>query len=366
MPLGLVRWEDHAVGVESAVDGEHLGTDPPEDLGAGQRGPPVRVVHDQLRRSPADAFDVHGVDQAPDVVLAGPCREPELADVVMERPAEVVPVVRAFQPTLHRRVDLDPSLVEERDLDRGRIVGRRPDGEAADGPGRTGVEPGQLVWNQLEVVALERAGVDPGYHRPLDDPGGPCGVAARHHGGALRQHALVRQGEAEGHLGGQVHAEQPAHPALAEQPPRPSALPHDRLRDDGSGIDRLEGINLYSRVDHRALADVALVGDHHAFLQAAPRLHVRVAAKHAAAQRGGAAHVGIVVDDGAVDERSLLNAYAPSQHAVLTDPRPDLDPGVLTDEGGADDLGVGVDLGPLPQPDPPLELEPLYVDVDLP
>src|SRR5437764_11442414 len=44
-----------------------------------------------------------------------------------------------------------------------------------------------LFRSQLQVVAVEPPGVDPGHHGPLHDAGGPRGVAAHHHRGALGQ-----------------------------------------------------------------------------------------------------------------------------------------------------------------------------------
>ena len=214
------------------------------------------------------------VKQSSRVEVAAPGRKVQLPEVVGERPPEVVAIVGPLQLALGPRPDLHAALVEELDLHRGGVEWRGSDGEAPVRSGRADVEPGDRCWDQLQVVAVDAARVDPGDHGPLEDAGCACGVAAPGQRGSPRLQGGVGQGQTQGHLGGDVQVEKPGHPALPEQAPGPSGLPNDRLRHDGAGLHRLEGIYLDLRLKDGALSDVALVRDDHAFFQAGSELHV--------------------------------------------------------------------------------------------
>ena len=282
-----------------------------------------------------------------------------------EGPAEVLPVVGPLELALGPRPYVDPPVVEELDLHRRRIQRGAADGKPSDGPGRAGVETGHRGRDQLDVVAVHAGPVDAGHHGPLHDPGGPRHVAATHHRRSLGQHAGVRGGQAEGRLGREVHVEQARDPAVPEQPAGSPRLPDDRLGDDGTGIDRLVGVDLDLRVQDCAFADVAFVGHHDALLHPGSELDVRVLADDAASKRGGRPHVHVVVNDASVKERTVPNDVSPAQDGVGPEDDPSLDPGVLPDVGGTLHLRVRVDLSPLAQPHPVADLETFHLHLYL-
>ena len=95
------------------------------------------------------------------------------------------------------------------------------------------------------------------------------------------------------------------------------------------------------------LADEALVAQHDALVAA------HAAAKVAGPPDGGApqahalAEVGVVVDDDALEVGVGPHPDVRAEHRVGPEAHARLDPAVLTDHGGAHDLGLGVDLGAL-------------------
>ena len=179
------------------------------------------------------------------------------------------------------------------------------------------------------------------------------------------------EGRAEGgghpqdHLGGQVDVADAGDAGFVEQRAGAPALPDDRLGDDRSGFDRLIGIYLYIRLKDGVVADVGVVAHDHPVLDPATLLDVGAAPDHAAAQAGPGPDVGVVVDDRPVQEGVALHDHARADHGVLAQAGARLDLGEVADEHGGGQDGVGVDLGPLPQPDPGPDLEPAQVDLDL-
>ena len=100
------------------------------------------VVEHQFEAGRPGRRQVDRVDQCLGVVLEGPRREPDVADLPGQHPAEVLTVVQALDLALGRLVDVDPVLVEEAQHDRLGVMGVEPDRH----PGRAGrrchLEPG--------------------------------------------------------------------------------------------------------------------------------------------------------------------------------------------------------------------------------
>ena len=61
----------------------------------------------------------------------------------------------------------------------------------------------------------------------------------------------------------------------------------------------------------------------------------------------------------------LSHPHVGAEHDVLAEPGPGLDAAVLGDDRRSLDPGIGVDLGPLPEPHTVLELEPVDLDMDV-
>src|SRR5205823_12040603 len=120
--------------------------------------------------------------------------------------------------------------------------------------------------------------------------------------------------------------------AFPEQVPAPPRLPDDALRDHRAGFDGLERIDLDLRVEQSSFADMALVTHDRALADPRAVLHVGVLADHAATKRGRGPDVGVVEDDGAVQERAGLHHDVRADHGVAAELRPTLDPRVRTDE----------------------------------
>ena len=289
--------------VQLGMDEQGLGAHPAQHQRTGEGRSPVREVHHELRVTTGERATVDELEQSLDVVLLGPGREVELADVVMEGPAEILAVIGPLQLALGAGAHVHPPLVEELDLHGRRVAGGRTDREAPGCPGGPGVEPGDRRRDQLHVVAVHGGPVDAGHHGPLHDPRRTSHVATGDHGRSLGHHAGVGRGQPKGALGGQVHVEQAGDATLPEQASRPAGLPDDRLGDDCAGVHRLVWVYLDLRVEHGSFADVAFVRHHHAFLDPRPELHVGVLAHHAASERDRGSHVHVVVHDAAMEER---------------------------------------------------------------
>ena len=145
-----------------------------------------------------------------------------------------------------------------------------------------------------------------------------------------------------------------------------AALPHDRRRDHRTGLDRLERIHLHVGVDHRVLADEALVADDGALVDAHVRTKVGVASDHAAPQVGALAHVHVVVQHRTFDERVGLHDHVGAEHRVGTQVHAGLDAAAVADHDRIVDAGLGTDLDVGADPAPLAELEAVDLHVDAP
>ncbi len=337
-----------------------------EDLGPGHRGRPVARSR---RRAwgPCALMSAASTESrtAPDVELPAAGRERELADVELEGAPQVVPVVGPLEPALGRRVEVEAALVEELDLHRGGVRGRGTHREAAQRAGGPRVEARDGDGHQLEVVAVDPGRVGAGHHGPLHDAGRPRRVPAGGDDRPLGQETSVGNGQAKGHLGSDVDVHDAGDPPLAEEVPGAPRLPDDRLGDDRTGVDHLEGVDLHVRVDERPLAHVALVGDDDAFLEPRTCLDVGVLAEHAA------------------PKARVRPRYAPSWTMLRCRVAPELtmtlrpstvwsqylgaglDPAVLPDVGRTHNVSIRAELGAGAEPDAVAHLEAFDLDLHL-
>jgi hypothetical protein len=152
----------------------------------------------------------------------------------------------------------------------------------------------------------------------------------------------------------------------AEQVSGSARLPHDRGVDDGVGLDRLERVHLHVLVDDGVLADEALVTEDDTLL--APRALAQIAAPtdDRAPEADAGVEVGVVVDDRPLEVGLGADHHVAPEDRVLPDVGAGLDLAVVTDHGGADDLGRRIDLRALAEPHAVAHLEALDADLDLP
>ena len=251
------------------------------------------------------------------------------------------------------------------DLHRSAVRGSRANGEAAQRSRRTGVEARHGDGDELQVVAVHPRRIGPGDHCPFHDSGGPGSVATGRHHRPFRQQSAVGNGQSQRHLGCDVDVHHPSHASLAKEVPGASGLPDDGFGHDRSGVDDLEGVDLYVSVQQRTLAHVALVRHHHAFLEPSTRLHIRVLSQHATSQAGVPAQIRAVMDHASLDHGARVNHHAAPEHAVIENLRPRLDPAVLADERRPDQVRVRAHLRAVSEPDAVTDLKALYLHLHL-
>ena len=100
------------------------------------------------------------------------------------------------------------------------------------------------------------------------------------------------------------------------------------------------------------LADEAVVAQNDALFAPGPLTQVGGTPDDAPAQPHPVADIGVVVHDRPLNEGVATHDDVRAQHRVLSELSAGLHPAVVADDGRPVDLGLGVDLGPLPQPDP--------------
>ena len=127
---GLAVEGEHAGGVGVGVDHQHLGLELGQQIGHDEAGGPERVVEDQLEVGRPGVGQVDRVDQGRRVVLQRPGREPDVADLPGQHPAEVLAVVEPLDLALGGLVDVDALLVEEPEHHGLGVVGSQPHGDA--------------------------------------------------------------------------------------------------------------------------------------------------------------------------------------------------------------------------------------------
>ena len=142
----------------------------------------------------------------------------------------------------------------------------------------------------------------------------------------------------------------PGHAVAAEQAAGAAALPHDRGVDDRARLDGLEREDLHARAEHGVLADEALVAEDDALLAAHVGAEVAGPADGGPPEAHARAEVGVVVDDDPLEVGAGAHPDVVAEHRVLAEAGPGLDAARVADDRRAFDLGLGVDLGALPQP----------------
>ena len=175
------------VGVHRQDVGTQLG----QHVRHHERGRAVGVVDHDLEPGRGDGRDVDGALEGDRVVLEGPRREADVADLGGEDPPEVLPVEQPLDLALGVLGDVGAVGVEEADDDRLRVALDEPHGEATGLARRTGDEAGDRHGRDLEVHHVDARGVEPGHHRPLEHPGRAARVTRGDDGVALAQRGAV-------------------------------------------------------------------------------------------------------------------------------------------------------------------------------
>ena len=104
------------------VDRQHFGAELGQDVRHDEAGGPVGVVEDQLEPRLARRLGTSTASMSSACRTRRPRREPDVADLAGQRPAEVLAVEEALDLLLRGLGDVDAALVEEADDDR--LAGR--------------------------------------------------------------------------------------------------------------------------------------------------------------------------------------------------------------------------------------------------
>jgi hypothetical protein len=128
-------------------------------------------------------------------------------------------------------------------------------------------------------------------------------------------------------------------------------------------LDRLEREHLDPGVHHGVLADEALVAQHHPLLYPGAPAQLAAATDRAAPQPDAGAEAGVVMDHGALDEGVGTDAYVAAQYRVLPQGGGRFHPAVVPDYRRAPQNRIGVDLGPVAQPDALAQAEARQLDL---
>src|SRR5205823_6241311 len=123
--------------------------------------------------------------------------------------------------------------------------------------------------------------------------------------------------------------------------------------------------DLHVRVDDGILADDALVAHHRPLLDPHVRPQVGVAPDHAAPQRRLGAHVDVVVEHRAFEERVGLHDHVGAEHGVGPDVHAGFDAAAVADHDRIVDASLGTDLHVGTDPTTLTELEALDLNAHL-
>ena len=267
---GVAVEADHAGGRGVRVHGEHVGAELGEHVRHDERRRAVGVVDDHLEPVRRDRRHVDRGLEGDGVVLEGAGRELDVADLLGQDPAVVLPLEQPLDLALRVLGDVGAGGVEEAHDDALGVVGDEPDREAAGGSGRADEEP-----RDRHADATSRSSTSiPAALRPdiiarFSMRAGAAGVARGDDRGALAAGWCRRPSRpwrpAPGVMSTLASPLTPSRPNRLRAP----LLSHTIERvDDRAVLDRLERVHLDVAAEHGVGADEHLVAEHDALVDA--------------------------------------------------------------------------------------------------
>ncbi len=239
-----------------------------EDEREDERRRRVAVVDDDPELALADRVLVEGLEQLLRIDLARPHRIVDVADAVACRTPELAAVEVLLDLLLELGRQLDARLLVEADRDHLGVDRGEADVEAGRVVVRLQQVPPDRARKHAEVGDADARRVEPGDHRALDHPARGGRLAAGHDPRAPGKRRSQRDRELRHDLGRQVDVDEARDAVALEEPRRDTGLPDQVLVDLRAALDLLVRVDAHAGHEDALLADLDLVAERHALLQA--------------------------------------------------------------------------------------------------
>ena len=358
--LGLDRQRDHAhllqVGLERfvilfekhlrrrRVERDHRAVQLAQDLRQNHRRRAVVVIDDDLERLTAHRLQVEVREHILHVALGLLVSSGDPPHLVVGDTADVFAEVKTLEFALTPLVDIQAVVVEDANVRRARIDGRRLhvySGHVI--AARPVPRHGRRQHGQVDHVAARR---DDPRHQRSPDHARRAGVVARERD--LRpfgRQGPDRRAQTRSELGCDLDVDQTGEAVGAEEPSLPGAGPDDRFVDHGAGLDFLVRPDPHVGIDRRPRADRDVAADDGSFFEEAAVLDGDRPAHDRAPQAGVQTDVAVVPDDRVRDLHARVDRGVPADDCRPVHPGPASHLGTGADQRRAVDSRAWEDLG---------------------
>ena len=295
-----------ARSVEVGVKGDDIAVQLAENGGEYAGGRAEGVVEDYLEVRPPNRVGVYGGHEAVLVVLEPVYGKIHLAGLVHGDALEVLPEKELLYGLLVPRVEVEPLVVEELQVEELGVVRRAARVYAADLAAAARQEPADRHGGDAVVVDIHAGGEYAGHHRPVYHAGSLVSVAAGGDNRTPLERGPVGRAELGGELRGKLYVGKSGDPVCREYVPAPLLSPYQRAGEYGVVVHLLVRPDLDIGLYRGVPADLAVVAYYDPFGEVRALAYLRIVCYDILMGDGAPADLDFVPEDRVPYDRALF------------------------------------------------------------